>query len=252
MFFFFSKALEFLLNPTNWLLASGVCWLLFKSIKVKRVSFIAFIVIFLIFSNGAIYRSALLNWQPPVVQPQYQQSYSAAILLTGMTKTNSQDQAFFGGNADRFIQTTRLFHSKVVQYVIISGGDGSILQNRPKEADFLRKEMLAQGIPDSAIIVDNQSRNTFENAVNCKKMVADHRLQPPYLLVTSAQHMPRAMATFSKMALPVIPHPANFEVLKQDYSLPSLLIPDIGTIGQWRYLIKEWVGLLVYRLTEKA
>jgi uncharacterized SAM-binding protein YcdF (DUF218 family) len=66
------------------------------------------------------------------------------------------------------------------------------------------------------------------------------------LLVTSAAHMPRAMATFRRAGVPVIAASADVRVVEN--SDPFALLPDAGALPAVANALKEWTGLLVYRM----
>lgn len=251
MFFILSKVLYFLLVPANWLLACAVAYFLFKSPKVKRGLLIAGVAIFLLFSNSFLYSACTLAWQPKPAPTSYKQTFSTGIVLCGMTMADKYHRRFFGGVSDRFIQAARLYHTGVIKKIFISGGSGSLNPEGPKEATFLRAEFIAQGIPDSAILVEEFSRNTYESAVAAKRILDSTHLQPPYILVTSSVHMPRSVKCFQKAGIEVVRHPASYEVIEGNYGLADYIVPNLGTLSQWKYLLKEMVGMAAYKLTGK-
>lgn len=253
MFFVLSKILLFLLNPVNWILICLVTFFVTKRQRLKKVSLVTAIVLFILFSNYAIYRACMLAWQPKVEHKAHTKRYSAGIVLCGMTVCDKEGQVFFNGHADRFLQTARLYHTGVIDKVFISGGDGSLTQSRPrKEADFLREEFMALHVPDSAIIVEPYSRNTYESAVAAKHYLDSLKVGPPYLLITSAVHMPRSVITFNKAQLPVDTHPADYDAVESGMGWNDYLLPNMGVLHWWKPFLKEMVGVLVYKLTGKA
>ena len=60
------------------------------------------------------------------------------------------------------------------------------------------------GVPESAMLLDNTSLNTYQNAVNVKTILQKEHLTGPLLLVTSAKHMPPSMAIFKKLDMNAI------------------------------------------------
>jgi uncharacterized SAM-binding protein YcdF (DUF218 family) len=252
MFFLLSKLLFFLLHPLTWIVFFLSLWRFTKNAGLRKKAGTATVIVLLLFTNPGLYRYALLAWQADPEQQKHQKTYSTGILLTGMCYTDSKGNTYFGENTDRFVQATKLYHTGLIKKIIITGGDGSIAQNRPKEADFLYKELLAQGIPDSNILVENQSRNTAENAAFTRQLLDSLGIPGPYLLITSARHMRRATASFAKSGLVAEPHPANFLAVEPAQSIKSFLVPDLGLPGQWQYLLKEILGMLAYSLTGKA
>ncbi|MBC7587381.1 MAG: YdcF family protein [Chitinophagaceae bacterium] len=252
MFFILSKILLFLLNPSNWILICLIWFFIAKKAIVKKRLLIVSFVIFILFTNYWVYSICVKAWQPKVEHPFYKQTYSAGIVLCGMTVTDKKEGSFFGGNTDRFLQTCRLYHAGVIKKIFISGGDGSLMQDKPKEADFLRKEFVAQNIPDSVLIVEHFSRNTFESAVMARHYLDSLHIAGPYILITSAEHIPRSLLAFKKAGMQVVPHAAGFNVVNSNISFIDYLMPNIGVMAQWKSFIKEVVGIWTYKFTGKA
>lgn len=252
MFFILSKLLLFLLSPFYWLLIIFIWMRLAKSKQLKKRLFILNIILLLTFSNSFIYQTLVRIWQPEKVALPLQPAYEAGILLGGLAGYDKNGNGYFGDNADRFIQTANLYHQGIIKRIIISGGTGKLTQDEPPESLFLRKELLANGVSDSAIITETHSRNTFENAVFSKKLIDSMKLRPPFVLVTSALHMRRSIAVFQKSAIPVIPYPCDYKAISVKPEWDDLLVPNIRILYHWPFFIKEVIGLYVYKLTGKA
>lgn len=253
MFFVFSKILTFLLMPIFWLFVLGLLYYFAKTNKWKK-RWLAFLIItFLFFSNNFIYKSAVLAWQAAPSQTIHSGTYSAGILLGGYSMIDKNGQGFFSGSSDRFIQTTKLYHTGIIKKIIVAGGKGNLFTKEVlTEAAFTKKELVAQGIPDSVILIDTSSRNTYENAVNAKALAIENKLDPPYVLITSAIHMPRALKTFAKAGVAVVPHPANYFEIESADPWYKYFIPDAELLFKWFFLLKEITGMLVYSISGKA
>ena len=111
------------------------------------------------------------------------------------------------------------------------------------EAEAVTRFLEGQGFDARRVIFEQESRNTADSAA------FTHRLLGPrggevWLLVTSANHMPRAHRTFTKAGWEVVPYPVAYRVL-----------PESGSgHGEGNYdtllaAIHEWVGMAAYRLT---
>jgi uncharacterized SAM-binding protein YcdF (DUF218 family) len=253
MFFILSKLLAFLLIPFNWMLILGIIFIFFKNkINSKKIG-IGIIVIAIIFSNPFIYRTANFWWQPKPTRLPNNFKSDVVILLGGFSGFDKFDNGYMGDNADRFIQAANLYHSNQVKYILISSGTGHLLFNEPSEASYVIKELIRNGIKKEAIIIEDKSRNTYENALYSKKIVDTLQLQEPYILVTSAQHMRRSQAIFNKVGYKnIIPYPTDYKVYPTKFNFEDTIIPDIRLLHNWKYLIKEIIGLFVYRITGKA
>ncbi|KAF0239763.1 MAG: YdcF family protein [Sediminibacterium sp.] len=253
MFFIFSKVFFFLLSPFNWIILLFIASLIVRTNSIKKKLRITIWVIALLFSNPFIYKSISKWWQPGLTNLAANKQYSAGILLGGLSMYDANDTGFFGNNADRFIQTANLYHSKQINKILISGGTGKLLSKEPAETDFLYKELIRNGVKQEDIIVEPLSRNTHENAIFSKRLLDSLQLAPPYIIVTSAQHMRRAIKVFKKAGFnDFIPYPCDYKVIETNFNLEDSIIPDIKLLSDWKYLLKEIVGVWVYQLTGKA
>lgn len=252
MFFVLSKILIFLLSPGFWILFLLAWSFVTKKERRKKILRVASLVVFIVFSNPWLFNVLVRNWQPERSELP-QGKYSVAIILGGMTMVDKQQRSYFGADADRFIQATRLYHSGRVQYIAITGGSPKVFRSDDKaEALRLYPEFRAQGIPGERIIVESASKNTFENAVFVRRKLDSLQLRPPYVLVTSAMHMPRAIAVFNKAGMEVVPWPAAYKEVNGKRSFADYIAPSFKLLTEWRHFLKEVVGLMVYRITGKA
>lgn len=251
MFFILSKVLFFLLAPISWLVILYLWMRLSKSPKSKKRLLAAIILIALVFTNPFIYRTMVGLWQPGPVEIPASTTYEAGVVLGGMAGYDKFNRGYFGDNADRFIQTANLYHQGIIKKIIISGGTGSLQQDEQPEAFFLRREFIANNVQDADIIIDQRSRNTFENAVYSKQLIDSLQLKPPFVLVTSALHMRRSVSVFKKTGYAFIPFPCDYKTTPSDFSLGDF-IPSLRILNNWTFFLKEVVGLYVYKLTGKA
>jgi uncharacterized SAM-binding protein YcdF (DUF218 family) len=247
--YFLAKLAQFLINPNTWLVALLVGFFISKKTTRKKRIGIVTIVSFLLLTNGALYKTVMHAWQPAPVK--LTKTYSAGILLTGMAGFAPDGNGFFGESGDRFTQTLKLYNQGLIKKIIITGGDGSLSQQGPKEADFLYEQLLLNKVSPADIIIENQSRNTYENALNSKKITDSIQLAPPFVLITSAIHMPRSQRLFTRQGLPVVIYPCNYKVINNRISWDDFL-PNFGIIEKWSFLFKEWLGILVYKISGKA
>jgi uncharacterized SAM-binding protein YcdF (DUF218 family) len=128
--------------------------------------------------------------------------------------------------------------------IVVSGGNAAILP-RPheEEAGLMRAQLVALGVAPARVLVEDRSRNTYENALMSRDLV-----QPKpgevWLLVTSAWHMPRAVGCFRHIGWGVLPYPVDYRTEARPRP-EFLLAQDLGLVD---LAAKEWVGLVAYRL----
>ncbi len=253
MFFILSKVLNFLLSPFNWLLVLVLVSFFVKDTRKKKRWIIITCCWFLLFSNPYIIHKLTLNWQAKQKTFVQNEQYNVGILLSGFVGFEFKTkQGFYGAAADRFIQAVRLYKLGHIKKILISGGSGSITRQEFKEADFVKEQLLQMGVSPADILAENQSRNTFENAVYSKKMLDSLQLNGPFLLITSAMHMKRSQQVFTKAGLATIGYPCNYHALNNPQEFPGVISPSYKAFESWDHYLKEVVGLLVYKMTGKA
>jgi uncharacterized SAM-binding protein YcdF (DUF218 family) len=251
MFFYVSKILSFLFSPIVW-----VFILLLYSFKTKvegraRKVRIAALVILYICSNAFIVDECFRMWEP--VTPDHEFSnvrYEGAIILGGIGDIDLRLQKInFGYSADRLFQTLPLYYNKKIRRIIFTGGSGSIEFPEKKEGIYVKKYLNQIQIPDSSLLIESMSKNTYENAVFTKKMLDSLNVRGKFLLVTSAYHMPRSLAIFKKAGYTdITPFITNRVSGVRRYTPDHLFIPDAGALISLELLIHEWTGYLVYKL----
>ncbi len=252
MFFILSKVLSFVLAPASWILILLIWMMIAKSKQTKKRLSIICICITLLFTNHFIYSKLVLAWQPEPVSIERGKSYSAGILLGGAAYFDVHQKGFFGEPSDRFIQAVKLYHQGFIKKIVVSGGSGELLRQDIKEADFLKSELIASGVAEQDIIIENNSKNTYENAIFSKKILDSLQIKMPYILITSAIHIPRAQKVFRKAGMTILAFPCNYEVVETPFSFGDLLVPKPALLNYWSAFLKEIIGLKVYQLTGKA
>jgi uncharacterized SAM-binding protein YcdF (DUF218 family) len=255
MFFILSKTLSFFISPFNWLLLLLAGAFFTRNPVRKKRLFVVTGILFLFFSNPYIINTITINWQAKEKVMQPGELYPAGILLSGFCSFNQKTgKGYFKGANDRFIQTVRLYKTGHIKKIIVTGGNSSIWKKKQqwKEADFIVEQLLELGIPESDVYKDNRSRNTYENGLFTKQIIDSLSIPGPYLLITSATHIPRATYVFEKVGLTTTAYPSNFTVHDNPLSIGELLIPSVSAFELWNTFFKENIGLIVYKLTGKA
>lgn len=145
-----------------------------------------------------------------------------------------------GFAANRLLTSAQLYH-RLNLPIVISGG--KVLETTGSEADIAKVILVGLGVPADKVIVENQSLNTTENAKYTKELVDKHGFTQP-ILVTSAFHMQRSVLQFSKVNLPVLPYPTDYQTNLEFKFQPHLLWPSAGALLNVSLALKEYVGIL--------
>jgi uncharacterized SAM-binding protein YcdF (DUF218 family) len=211
----------------------------------------AAIFISFFFANTVIFKEFARLWEPTATKFSDLQQYDVAIVLGGMFEYNSELEALsIRRGGDRIWQALSLYNRGLVKKMLISGESGYVSDRGLREAQQIRDELLVWGIPESDILIDSLSKNTYQNAVETVKVLKLHGLEnKKILLVTSGTHMKRSLACFRKQGLQVTPFCTDmFTGEKRGYHWDEYLIPSISTTNDWSRLTHEWVGWLMYKM----
>jgi len=152
--------------------------------------------------------------------------------------------------AERLTVTAELAHRYPKARIVFSGGSNAVLSDPIAEAPFAVDELEALGVARSRITAEEQSRNTIENAV-FSRLVAQPKPGERWLLVTSAYHMPRAVAAFRAAGFPVEAYPVDWRTRGPiDALVPFGSLSD--GLARTDAAVHEWIGLLAYRLSGRT
>jgi uncharacterized SAM-binding protein YcdF (DUF218 family) len=250
MHFIASSVLSFFLSPFNWILLLIILSFFVKSTQAKKNYRLSALFVFLLFGNGCLLNSYAHMWQPAPVDIHTAKSYSCGVVLGGFAAPDENGEGYFTEASDRFIQAVKCYKLGKIHHIIISGGNGKSIDNKFQEATWTKEQMEIMGVPDSVILCEDKSDNTADNALNTKHLLDSMRLQPPYLLITSAFHIPRATLIFKTAGVSTVPFPCNYMAGNQKFSWRQLL-PSSQALSNWEPYLKETAGYLFYLLKEK-
>lgn len=252
MFFILSKVLYFLIQPMNWVLGLMLYALLAKKPVRKKRSLLLAVVLGIFFTNHFIFNEVVRCWEvETLTADEITQPYDIGILLGGYSNPHirpTADRMNFSRTANRFLNAYELYRNGKIRKILLTGGSGSLLQNHPSEAVEAREFLLEAGVPDSNIIVEGASRNTYESAVFTQKILAEKHPGASCLLLTSAWHMRRSVGCFRKAGVQFTPFSVDHLTEVRRWEFENTLIPDRMGFAWWEAIIKEWVGCVMYRL----
>lgn len=245
MFFILSKVFQFLLSPIIWIIIVLVLGLFFS--KWRKKSMIYALLIFFVFGNGFLF-DEVCRWYEYPHQKIATEPYDLAIVLGGYSSYNQKDNIIeFHEASDRFIYGFYLLKNNHCQQILFSGGSGSLV-GLDQEGKYIYPFLQELGIRKNKILVDSLSRNTYENALFSKQMLNEMQFTGNVVLITSALHMPRALACFKKVGLEVVPFPVDRISGDRKFYFDHLLIPNTQNLHLWQRLLHEWLGTIVYWL----
>lgn len=186
----------------------------------------------------------------PVPSAQSIPAHAGVIVLGGATGHpdiyQAHGQVPLGDAAERMTVPVGLMHQYPNWELVFSGGEGRLLTTGVSEAELAKVFYEEQGLDMARVKLESGSRTTRENARLVAALLGE-RCKQPWLLVTSAWHMPRAMAEFESVGCNVTAYSVDFRTGAStsltEYSLAHSLL-------RWQTALHEWLGLLVYSLTK--
>lgn len=258
MFFIVSKLVEQFLIPSNLLLLIGIFGVLLLILRRRRAGiFLSTASILLLAASGwspvgALALAPLENRYPV---PELTTPPTGIIMLGGAVDIHlsaDRDTTALNDAGERLTETAALAQRFPSARIFFSGGMGHLSHDtqEPSESAVARGLFLKIGIPGERISMEEKSRTTCENAVESAKALAP-KPGETWLLVTSAWHMPRAVACFRSSGFPVVPYPVDFRTRhRQSWRLVTKSAAD--GLEDFDIAVHEWIGLIAYRLAGKT
>lgn len=244
-----SKVLLWLIQPSVWVLGLLFAGLVWK--QKRRILLIATLSVFWLTGNPFLVSELEKAYAVPAIPfDSLQRSYPFAVVLGGFTKEHMPpaDRVHTGRAVDRGRHAIALYQRGYCQGILVTGGLAYGAKDSITEAQKMRQLLMGCGVAAEDILFEPKAKNTYQNALYTRQLMDSLGVgKQKLLLVTSAFHMPRAVACFRKQGLAVTPFPADLRH-KTNYSLQDFLLPHPESFFHMQVLIKEWVGYLVYSL----
>lgn len=252
--FVLAKILDLVSQPLWWvvaLLLASLLWSTRKPVRAKRL--LAASLVLLVFIGWYPLPDVLihhLEQQATEIDPQANLSgYAGAIILGGATESGHVAQAhtqpLLNDAAERITAPVAMLRRNPHLQLVYTGGEGAFLGSGPSEAARAQQFYASIGLSDTQVQYESVSRNTYDNAVLSAQLPGIDTKQR-WLLVTSAWHMPRSMATFRKAGWNVTAYPVDYRTADttrwMQYSLRQ-------GVDHWQLVLHECLGLAVYWAT---
>jgi len=248
MFFALSKILQYLYSPLIWIVIIFILSFCLKSEKVKKGLRITVFVLLLIFTNPLLVNVCLnASEQDHVSESELAERYDYGIVLTGMILYDTEnDKIEFGQSTDRILEAVRLYYAGRINKIFIAGGSGLLLDQTHKESQLLKDYLVSINVPEDDIIIETESRNTHENAVEAAKILHPTESSDTYLLITSATHFRRAARCFENEGFTFDSYPVDYCSRKLGANPETWLIPAPSAFATWNMLLHEVAGYVMY------
>jgi uncharacterized SAM-binding protein YcdF (DUF218 family) len=253
MFFYLSKIFWFFIQPLNLAIFLLLAGLLAAMIGRRRLAVTGSVLAFLVLALSAWTSLGAMMLNPleeRFQRPPLPEKVDGIVVLGGGFEgaINLVRGGYeLNGGGDRMVETAILARRFPTAKVVVSGGTGELFLEGEGDATTAPRLLTALGVTPNRLILENKSRNTYENAVFTKELVTP-KPGETWLLVTSAFHMPRAKALFDKAGFATVPWPVDYRTsgkegigLFRDNPADSLQVTTTA--------IREWIGLIAYWLS---
>jgi uncharacterized SAM-binding protein YcdF (DUF218 family) len=251
LFFYSSKIFWFVIQPLNFailllalsLLAGYGGWRRFA----RSIGLLALLI--LAASSWTSLGALMLNpLEERFPRPELPNKVAGIIVLGGGFEgaiNMARGGYDLNSGGDRFVEAAVLARRFPDAKVVVSGGTGALILDGEGDADTAPKLFEALGIAPNRLILEKESRNTYENVLFTRKLVTPGP-DETWLLVTSAFHMPRSMGIFRKAAFPVLPWPVDYRTSGEE-GIGVMRDNPADSLQTTTMAIREWIGLIAYK-----
>ncbi|NJN47837.1 MAG: YdcF family protein [Candidatus Competibacteraceae bacterium] len=194
-------------------------------------------------------RAPLERLYPPVAIADLPNADAIVILGGGMQAAAPPHRLTFdlGPGADRIWYGAQLYKAGKADQILATGGGLPWFGSGQPEAPAIVQFLADLGVPEQVVLLETASMNTYQNALYSKPLLQTKGWHS-VLLVTSALHMPRALATFRAQGIQAQPAPTDFEVVPVAQKTALRWLPDAGALDSTTRALREYLGLLAYRM----
>ncbi|MGD8188461.1 YdcF family protein [Brevibacillus ginsengisoli] len=172
-----------------------------------------------------------LIWSAYVVQHIWKVAHSAVphkadvAIVLGAAVWGDQPSP---GLKERLNKSLWLYQQKFVPKILVSGGLGN---GKPiSEAAAMKQYLLAKGVPEEAILIEDQSHDTYQNLLNSKQIMERHQLQTA-LIVSHEFHLARAVDIARTLQMKADPVLVDSQVL----SIPYYYAREVLAYTYWQF-----------------
>lgn len=214
------------------------------------------------FCQGAFVLMLLAGWQvPPEAILRHLENQSAAptsqaslkdfagVIVLGGALSGSElwerpGQVALNNAAERMTVPVALLQKNPHLRLVFTGGEGKLKFAALTEADRAKLFFDSMGVPPERVVYESASRTTYDNAVMTAQLPGMD-IRKPWLLLTSAYHMPRSLAVFRKAGWNVTPYQVDYRTsASTEWDAYSFEY----SAERWHVALHETIGYVAYRL----
>jgi len=247
------QTIDFLTTLSNFIVALAVLGVALLVLRYHRTGFwlcVTATLLLAVLGLTPVSSFALGMLEDQYAVPELSSPPAGIIMLGGATEipvSSSRHVLAINGAGERLTMTAALAIRFPQARILLSGGPGHIAADGLVTESSIARDLLTElNIQAGRISMEEHSRTTYQNAVGTTALVKP-KPGEVWLLVTSAYHMPRAIASFHAAGFPVTAYPVDFRTYGANfpYSIPTgLENADL--------VVHEWLGMLAYRFAGRA
>ena len=258
------KAAKYALYPLSWIAITGLLTLLNACLPMtpKRITWVrrfAFWTVLLLVLTAtpilsSMYIAWLEGWYPPFNATAATKVDAVVVLAGGVFAKGSlrPTEDVSDSSRQRTACGADLWLQGLAPKLLLAGGDATVFRTGPLISHEMKRWALRLGVLESAILVEDGSRTTYENAVQSKAVLGGGHI----LLVTTAYHLPRAVGLFEKQGFVVTPVACGYESQHTPaqawaQSTPFDFLPTAKALLLSTQAVEEVAGMLVYWMAGK-
>ena len=256
MEFYIAKVANYLLETLyilSFFLLILIFLILFTNFKKLTIFFAKFLLILFLFFGYTPFSNFLLNKIEDFIKPSKYpvQQLTGIIILGGsfdlVLESKERNEVLLNSSAERLTKALEIYKKNPRLLILFSGASNKIKPIGWTESDMAKKFFLEQGVRSENLILENKSRNTFENIIYSKDIIKTNK--GTWGLITSASHMPRSYFGFKRQGL-------ILEPISVDYNTGTSSIFWINFdikkgLENWNIILHEVVGISYYKITGK-
>ena len=231
-------------------MAVGLAWLWRKHRDLRRrllwvlVPFLLLLLLSL--PAVAYFLQGSLEWRFPPLERRPADREAIVVLGSAVRRPEGSRlrPELDEGSLNRCLKAAELYHQDKPCLVVVSGGMAESEPVRPTVAEAMREFLISLGVAPADIILEEQSRSTYENAVESSRLL-DKRGLTKVILVTDAYHMARSMACFRKQGLEPLPCCCYYRAPVFSWELANFW-PNPKALAGSQRAGHEWLGMAWY------
>ena len=255
--FLASKLFSFVTQPLAWVVVLLLVGLLCMPIRRRLGTALSWAALTVLLVQGweplpdVVIRQLEAQYPGPAAKASLQ-PYAGVVVLGGALEPayvwHGRGQVALNSAAERMTVPIALLQHYPHLRLLFTGGEGELFAEGFTEAARAKIFFDSMGVAPQRVVYESASHTTYENAIFSARVAGVDPAQP-WLLLTSASHMPRALATFRKAGWNVTAYPVDF---RTGTDTPWTQYSLAGGATKWHLALHELMGLLTYRLAGRA